>query len=136
MREEKRIALLQEVARVAPDCMGAQYRSATPSSTGEGEAECAAVIFGSRSTFSLLMGDRFDAAAIIEMLDAMQQARAEWMLRTVANSRGITRYQVVIQNLSAQLSRSVSGQTRAEAVARAFLAVFSEQKTGLGCCPK
>lgn len=127
MTNEERVELLRRVAEVAPKEMGAYFVG-----PDEGLDSCRVEAVGPRG-FALDLHDwgsgmdYHDAAAIIAMLDAME--KAGYAIGLVSFTPGARWYRVEwwrdLRDARDNPGRcEFDGDTRAEAVARAFVRVF------------
>jgi hypothetical protein len=128
MTEEERIELLKWVAEVAPKEMGAEKWHESVA-----DGTCNSVSFSGRHYLSL-ESDISDASACFAMLDAIERADAETdspHVNVVSLSGANGRYECdgdIAPGDGYIHFIDEKGATRAEAVARAFVAVFEAQK--------
>lgn len=122
MTQEERIELLRKVAEVAPKEMGAKLISSEGVKFSRDNGQTTAVLTAD--------DDMFDAEAIIAMLDAMEARDLEGLGPEVCveltGSKGEyhCRRWVCPENDDSLATVNTQGDTRAEAVARAFVEVF------------
>lgn len=131
MEENERLELLQAVAGCAPKEMNAEFWCPEPFLTGVWvpRTEYADVRFRGdfykEPTYLALQDDVEDGSAIIAMLDAME--KAGWFPRIGNNA--YRRYWCSVYDHNPNTPRVQSqGGSRAEAVSRAFVAVFGEKQ--------
>lgn len=113
MTQEERIELLKRVAEVAPKEMGAKLISSQGVKFSRDNGQTTAVLTAD--------DDMFDAEAIIAMLDAMEGVGYFPMLYGNGESYECS------NALYADNCIPTQNKTRAEAVARAFVDVFTPQ---------
>lgn len=123
MTQEERIELLRKVAEVAPKEMKAEYAEAGKYS----EVECVLLMGCHESPLYLHLDPEYkDGEAIIAMLDAMEGAGWAAYAGSEADDNGvrIPGYYCCCYDTNDCESLECKGETRAEAVARAFVEVF------------
>ena len=131
MTQEERIELLRQVAAVALKEMGARFYDPQGVLLFEGTKDISDLV-----RLTLNGDDVFDAEAIIAMLDAMEEAgHVVWLSQHIyCEDPEDDRLDVDGYECSGYRLRGESdnfdgkGETRAEAVARAFVEVFEEKE--------
>ena len=126
MTQEERIELLKRVAEVAPKEMGAKLISSQGVKFSRDNGQTTAVLTAD--------DDMFDAEAIIAMLDAIEGAgHVVWLSQHIYcedpedNRLDVDGYECNGYRLRGESDNfDGKGNTRAEAVARAFVEVFGK----------
>lgn len=129
MTEAERVELLREVAECAPEGMGAEKHHELIA-----DGTCNSVHFVMKSASLELISDLADARACFVMLDAMEAAGFLMALEACKppmiepEEDDSKTYICHGGNWETGMVARYRGSTRAEAVARAFVAVFSQVK--------